>query len=126
MSPRMPFAPDREPGFRNLTRRELRALLSVPDPEPGPADVAADRDDAALIRGWIGWLPRREAYVVRRRLGLIGPPGATLANIGGEIRLTRERVRALEHRGFRRLREIVPLRYRINREGIIERCPGRS
>jgi RNA polymerase primary sigma factor len=49
-------------------------------------------------------LPEREQYVIERRYGLGDGKCATLAEIGGEIGVTRERARQLQNAALRRLR----------------------
>ena len=46
--------------------------------------------------------------VVERRFGLDGQPPQTLEELGTELGITRERVRQLELRALRQLREQAP------------------
>ena len=50
-------------------------------------------------------LPARDALVLRLRYGLDGAPPRTLAEIGRQLGITRERVRQLEVRALKRLKE---------------------
>jgi RNA polymerase primary sigma factor len=50
-------------------------------------------------------LPAREALVLRRRYGLEGAGPQTLAEIGRDLGISRERVRQIEKRALRRLKE---------------------
>ncbi|MGQ9699788.1 MAG: sigma-70 family RNA polymerase sigma factor [Candidatus Bipolaricaulaceae bacterium] len=51
-------------------------------------------------------LPARDAQVLRWRYGLEGPRPLTLAEIGEKLGISRERVRQLEERALKRLKEI--------------------
>jgi RNA polymerase primary sigma factor len=52
-------------------------------------------------------LPERERYVVERRYGLDGGRCATLAEIGEEVGVTRERARQIQAHALRRLRTLA-------------------
>jgi RNA polymerase sigma factor (sigma-70 family) len=99
--------------------KELAELLSLAAPtrslddeeDPAPASpgaspeellVAADATRRAL--GLLPGLPERERRVLERRFGLDGQPHQTLAALGGEMGLTKERVRQIEKEACRRLR----------------------
>ena len=56
------------------------------------------------VRGLLAELPERERYVVERRYGFNGSRCATLAEIGKEIGVTRERARQIQSHALRRLR----------------------
>jgi RNA polymerase primary sigma factor len=67
-----------------------------------PADEAADAYRRQAVRRAIGELPERERRIVELRFGLDGEP-QSLAAIGRELSLTRERVRQLERTALERL-----------------------
>jgi RNA polymerase primary sigma factor len=52
-------------------------------------------------------LAPRELTVLRARLGLDGHPEETLAQIGGRLGLTRERIRQIQNRALTKLRKIL-------------------
>ncbi|MEU5845115.1 sigma-70 family RNA polymerase sigma factor [Saccharopolyspora shandongensis] len=122
---------DRAPGHDELAQaldipvRHLLELLSLAqeplslDQPTGPsggtlADLLALPDDGEatgiqLLRNEIedvlGTLSPREQQVIRLRCGLDDGRQRTLAEIGHELGVTRERIRQLEHRVLRKLRE---------------------
>ena len=69
---------------------------------PKTEDVAGSR-----IAGWIAQLPERQRLVLQRRFGLDDHGVQTLAEIAGELGLTRERVRQIQTEALKRLRGIV-------------------
>ena len=93
-------------------------LLEMSDDEGEDrlGDVAADERDAGphevvslgILRGLIDHilqgLPQREASVLRLRYGLLDGQSRTLAEVGRELGVTRERVRQIEEQALRRLR----------------------
>ena len=56
------------------------------------------------VRGLLKALSERERYVVERRYGLDGGRCATLAEIGQEVGVTRERARQIQNSALRKLR----------------------
>lgn len=75
---------------------------AVPAPPMLPDPGAAGRSDIALA---IQDLPPRLAQIVRLRFGLQGGRHLTLREVGSILHISRERVRQLEHRALKRLRE---------------------
>jgi len=76
-----------------------------------PDDIQASAEDLCMegalhssVRGLLTTLPERERYVIERRYGLDGSGCATLAQIGQEIGVTRERVRQIQASALSRLR----------------------
>jgi len=63
---------------------------------------------ARLLRRWRSWmaeiLPSRRDDIVIRRYGLNGSPRPSLAHLGHEYGISRERVRQLEKSALKRLR----------------------
>jgi RNA polymerase primary sigma factor len=73
---------------------------------PDLIDLGAGEREGLMTR--IASLPDREAEVVRLRFGLnTGSPALTLREIGRRLRLSRERVRQLEHAALAKLRESI-------------------
>ena len=75
---------------------------------PEERDVAADLDRAALGEGLSAILPvldARERDVIISRFGLGGMPTRTLAEIGAELGVSRERVRQIELHALEQLRD---------------------
>jgi RNA polymerase primary sigma factor len=78
--------------------------LNSESPDGATADHARTAELAAAIER----LDPRQKYVVLRRFGLDGLPSQTLEEVGGELGITRERVRQLETRALRELRTVAP------------------
>lgn len=57
------------------------------------------------VRGLLSRLSPREAYVLSRRFGLSGSEVQTLDRIGDDLGVTRERIRQIEAKALKRLRE---------------------
>jgi RNA polymerase sigma factor (sigma-70 family) len=65
-------------------------LLDVPD-------AVIEEMEAAWLREAIGRLPQKARYVLVRRYGLDDRDPLTLAELAAELKLSRERVRQLQH-----------------------------
>lgn len=83
----------------------LGELLGISRPAPGPEDVLRHKMSRECVDQLLAHRTEREADIVRRRLGLIDDEVQTLEDIGKEYGVTRERIRQLEARAFKRLRE---------------------
>jgi RNA polymerase primary sigma factor len=81
----------------------LGDLMAADTPEP-TADLELNLRHEALEQA-LADLPEREALVLRRRFGLDDEQPRTLAEVGDEIGVTRERVRQIERDALRRLAE---------------------
>lgn len=77
------------------------------DEAPGTADQAALRLDAELIRAHLRTLNDREALIIELRTGLSDGAEWTLDEVGGRLNVSRERVRQLEERAYRKLRALL-------------------
>lgn len=77
------------------------------DDATGTAEQAALRHDAALIRGHLRTLNEREALIIELRTGLNDGAEWTLDEVGSRLNVSRERVRQLEERAYRKLRAMV-------------------
>jgi RNA polymerase sigma factor (sigma-70 family) len=76
-----------------------------------PPEADAMRDDTArYIQSLLEQLGQREAEVLGRRFGLGGDEPQTLAQVGSQLGLTRERVRQIEKGALSRLSAILPQR----------------
>ncbi len=73
---------------------------------PGPDDLASRRDVRERVARSLDRLPPRERDIVVRRFGLAGEEPESLARIGRDLGLSRERVRQLELRALGRLRAL--------------------
>ena len=83
------------------------ALHARDDEAPGTADQAALRLDAELIRTHLRTLNDREALIIELRTGLNDGAEWTLDEVGGRLKVSRERVRQLEERAYRKLRALL-------------------
>lgn len=80
-------------------------LERIPDPRSeDPTRTIARSDLHDALEASLSRLPPREAEVVRRYFGLHDTPPATLADIGNELGISRERAAALRDRALARLR----------------------
>ena len=68
--------------------------------------LLADSKLGAQVDQWLERLPDREREVVERRFGLHGFRSQTLAEVGTDLGVTRERVRQIQIQALRRLRKI--------------------
>jgi RNA polymerase primary sigma factor len=71
---------------------------------PAPADVAAQSSMREQVDGVLSHLQDRERRVLELRFGLFDGRPRTLEEIGGELNLTRERIRQIERKALGRLR----------------------
>jgi len=72
--------------------------------ETSPAERQAERELQACLRTMVSGLPKRLQGIIRSRYALAGSDWQTLAEIGQELGLTRERVRQLQVEALIRLR----------------------
>ncbi|WP_346018839.1 sigma-70 family RNA polymerase sigma factor [Streptosporangium nondiastaticum] len=72
---------------------------------PGPEDVLRHKWSREVVECLLGDLSPREADVLRRRIGLVDGEIETLDRIGVIYNVTRERVRQLEVRALKRIRQ---------------------
>jgi RNA polymerase primary sigma factor len=83
------------------TLEEIVPDESIPPPEKEALRELFREDLLEMVNR----LPAREALILRRRYGLEGARPQTLAEIGKDLGITRERVRQLEQRALKRLKE---------------------
>jgi RNA polymerase primary sigma factor len=72
---------------------------------PRPEDEAADSILGEEVREVIKELPERERRVIELRFGLVSGTGSTLEEVSRELGITRERVRQIELKAMKILRE---------------------
>ncbi len=75
---------------------------------PHPTDVTDAMIRREQIEAILSKLTEREAEVVRMRYGLVDGYARTLEEVGQELGVTRERVRQIELRAIKKLRQIGP------------------
>jgi RNA polymerase primary sigma factor len=77
----------------------------IPDPNCGEPMEGMDRSiQKEHLGGWLSQLNEREQKILRLRFGLDGEEPLTLAEIGRQINVSRERVRQLEAKAILKLR----------------------
>ncbi len=74
---------------------------------PRPEDVLLNESETQKIVSLLDALDERESTILRLRYGLDGRDPMTLKQIGGEISLTRERVRQIEQEAIRKIQECM-------------------
>jgi RNA polymerase primary sigma factor len=72
-----------------------------------PEERILKLESRRLVSEALADLPENERYVIQRRYGLLGGPGATLREIAEGMGLSRERVRQIEREGTDRLRKRI-------------------
>lgn len=79
------------------------------DDAPSPEDLVSRHRDTAARTRWLGLaltkLPARDQHIIRERH--LKERSTTLAELGAELGISKERVRQLEHRALERLRQTV-------------------
>ena len=81
----------------------IEQLGSEPD---SPGSTAREAAAAGQLQAWLEALNPRQRLVVERRYGLNGEPVHSLAEIAGELRVSRERVRQIQEEALKRLRKL--------------------
>jgi RNA polymerase nonessential primary-like sigma factor len=80
-----------------------------------PAAPAVDRDEGANALSiaeverlglWLSRLTERQRAVMQRRFGLGGAPVQSLAEIGRDLGITRERARQIQEEAMKKLRKL--------------------
>ena len=60
-------------------------------------------EDKKMVFEYLGKLPERQRLIIEMRIGINGGGGKTLEEIGDEFKITKERVRQIETRGYRQI-----------------------
>jgi RNA polymerase nonessential primary-like sigma factor len=120
-------------GLFTLTDRisSLDAPMSASDDRALIEQLVVEGADAAATRGpteqhdsrvahWLEQLPPRQRLVLQRRYGLNDEETQTLAQIAGELGLTRERVRQIQSEALARLRRLVESDAQANGSAVSE------
>jgi RNA polymerase primary sigma factor len=89
------------------TEKRLEDFVSDPTSEQPDGDIDSERMRSG-VGTLIGSLTPREQLILRLRYGLGGEEEHTLEQIGQSLGLSRERVRQLEARALKKLRETQP------------------
>lgn len=87
---------------------DLSSFFVDPHPESDPESAVGIREDLQVVHARLAQLPAREADVLRYRYGMDNFPVMTLEEIGSVFSVTRERVRQIEAKAIKRLRELIP------------------
>jgi RNA polymerase primary sigma factor len=73
---------------------------------PLPDELAETTLQREALRSLLGALSERERMVLELRYGLDGQQPRTLDEVGREFKVTRERIRQIEHQGLKKLRAL--------------------
>lgn len=84
-----------------------RALIwHLQDGDETAAGETSGAIDGGRLGAWMAALSERQRAVLQRRFGLDGMPQQSLAEIGRELGISRERARQLQEDGLRKLRKL--------------------
>lgn len=87
----------------------------LPDPGPNPEEIVSDKMDGGLRREWLTEslkeLSTREQLIIVERM--LTDDKATLEELGGRLGVTKERVRQIETKAFRKLQNHVLRRSKL-------------
>ena len=93
---------------RRYVTGQDEVLEAASDPREEPVSDSDRRRVRELIAAGIDELDEREREIVSSHFGLGGRSGAlTLEQLGQRFGLTKERIRQIEHRALKRLRELL-------------------
>jgi RNA polymerase nonessential primary-like sigma factor len=90
-----------------LSENDDRALIEQLVVDGDAVIAKTEEAHGGRIAAWISRLPERQRWVLERRFGLNDQGVQSLAEIAGELNLTRERVRQIQSEALKRLRELV-------------------
>ncbi|WP_300301072.1 RNA polymerase factor sigma-32 [Ferrovibrio sp.] len=91
------------------------------DPGPNPEEIVSDKVDGGQRRAWLAeslkeLSPREQLIIVER---MLNDEKATLEELGGRLGVTKERVRQIETKAFRKLQGAVQRRARQAGEKLV-------
>ena len=84
-------------------RVDVTALDGLARDELDPLEVAVTHQRRRVVSRTVGLLDAREEQIIRRRFGIGEAEEHTLEEIGGQMGVTRERIRQIERRALERL-----------------------
>ena len=90
-----------------LSENDDRALIEQLVFDGESTTSKTEEVSGGRVVSWIGQLPERQRMVLERRFGLNDQGAQTLAEIAGQLGLTRERVRQIQTEALKRLRNLV-------------------
>lgn len=88
---------------------EVSSLIAD-DTAPAPEELAEQRETVQLVRQMLDQLSPRESTVLRLRYGIPDGYCRTLEQVGAQLGITRERVRQIQCKAERRLRQMMSRR----------------
>lgn len=84
-----------------------RALIGhIQEGDEPPSGALATTLGGGQLASWLAALTERQRTIVQRRFGLDGTPVQSLAEIGRELGISRERARQIQEDALRRLRKM--------------------
>ena len=87
---------------------DISLLEVLPDKaDSDPAIYYQEQEMLKQLETWLDKLMPKEADILARRFGLRGHESVTLEEVGGEIGLTRERVRQIQIAALKKLRQMI-------------------
>jgi RNA polymerase primary sigma factor len=101
---------------RKLNESRGRTLGCDGDlPSPSESDIHETKIEleeessgrSALVARWLGRLDKRERWILSSRHGIGGIPELTLAQLGRQLHVSKERVRQIETRALGKLRKFA-------------------
>jgi RNA polymerase primary sigma factor len=87
---------------------DFEESLMVPDPSVAEFESESLQDNRrAVVRRWFSRLNKRERWILTKRYGLAGVAERTLAQIGRDLGISKQRVSQLAARAENKLRKIA-------------------
>lgn len=96
------WSEDTKHGGRKVNQHPFRSNGSGQN----PLSLCLRKESRKRLDEIFSQLPKREKWVLRKRFGLFGEKSLTLQKIASNLRLSKERVRQIESRAVRRVREL--------------------